>query len=83
MLRIETADTTDTTDDDAEQTGPAGDVLTLKELATFLKLSDQHTRRLAEAGELPGRKLGDRWRFSRGAVLRHLDYFPDSGEPQV
>ncbi|MCW2632782.1 MAG: binding domain protein excisionase family [Pseudonocardia sp.] len=49
------------------------DVLTIRETASFLKLSDQHVRRLAEAGELPGRKLGDRWRFSRQALLRHLE----------
>ncbi len=49
------------------------EVLTIREAAGFLKLSDQHVRRLAEAGELPGRKLGDRWRFSRHALLRHLE----------
>jgi excisionase family DNA binding protein len=54
------------------QTG-CDEVLTIREAAGFLKLSDQHVRRLAEAGELPGRKLGDRWRFSRQALLRHLE----------
>lgn len=49
------------------------EVLTIRETASLLKLSDQHVRRLAEAGELPGRKLGDRWRFSRRALLRHLE----------
>ncbi len=53
------------------------EVLTIREAAGFLKLSDQHVRRLAEAGELPGRKLGDRWRFSRQALLRHLEGDPE------
>lgn len=59
---------------DVAQVLTGGDeVLTIRETASFLKLSDQHVRRLAEAGELPGRKLGDRWRFSRQALLRHLE----------
>lgn len=59
---------------DFAQVLPEGDqVLTIRETASFLKLSDQHVRRLAESGELPGRKLGDRWRFSRQALLRHLE----------
>lgn len=48
------------------------DVLTIIEVASLLKLSEQHVRRLAEAGQIPGRKLGDRWRFSREALLRSL-----------
>jgi len=57
-------------------TPPHDEVLTIREVADFLKLSDQHVRRLAEAGVLPGRKLGDRWRFSRVALLRHLEGDP-------
>jgi excisionase family DNA binding protein len=48
------------------------EVLTLEELAALLSLDADATRALAEAGELPGRKLGDDWRFSRRAILAWL-----------
>lgn len=50
----------------------APEVLTLEELAALLSLDPDATRALAEAGELPGRKLGDDWRFSRRAILAWL-----------
>jgi excisionase family DNA binding protein len=50
----------------------APEVLTLEELAGLLSLDAETTRALAEAGELPGRKLGDDWRFSRRAILAWL-----------
>ena len=47
-------------------------MLTLEELAELLSLDVESTRALAERGELPGRKLGEEWRFSRSAVLDWL-----------
>jgi excisionase family DNA binding protein len=48
------------------------EVLTLEKLAELLSLDVEAARGLAEAGELPGRKLGDEWRFSRRAILDWL-----------
>lgn len=48
------------------------EVLTLEQLAELLSLDVEATQALAEAGELPGRKLGEEWRFSRRAVLDWL-----------
>jgi excisionase family DNA binding protein len=48
------------------------EVLTLEQLGTLLSLEPDVVRDLAERGELPGRKLGDEWRFSRAAVLGWL-----------
>jgi excisionase family DNA binding protein len=48
------------------------EVLTLEQLAELLSLEVGATHALAEAGELPGRKLGDEWRFSRGAIIAWL-----------
>jgi excisionase family DNA binding protein len=48
------------------------EVLTLDELAELLSLDVEVTRALTEAGELPGRKLGEEWRFSRRAILDWL-----------
>jgi excisionase family DNA binding protein len=50
----------------------ASDVLTLEQLAELLQLDVEMVRGLAETGELPGRKLGDEWRFAREAVLAWL-----------
>jgi excisionase family DNA binding protein len=48
------------------------EVLTLEQLAELLSLDVEAARGLAEAGELPGRKLGEEWRFSRRAILAWL-----------
>ena len=50
----------------------ADEVLTLEEVAAFLKLSPDAVRSRAEEGELPGRRFGKDWRFARVAVLAWL-----------
>lgn len=40
-------------------------ILTLKELATYLKLAEKTAYRLAADGKLPGFKVGGSWRFKR------------------
>jgi excisionase family DNA binding protein len=54
----------------SETRGP--DVLTVEQLAEFLQVDEKEVRALAAKGELPGRKLGRHWRFSRQAVLDWL-----------
>ena len=51
--------------------GPT-EVLTLQDAAVLLQVDTGALRRLAEAGELPGRQIGGHWRFSRWAVLDWL-----------
>ena len=48
------------------------DVLTVEQLAELLQVDEKTVRSLAAKGELPGRKLGRNWRFSRQAVLDWL-----------
>ena len=48
------------------------DVLTVDELAGWLQTDVETIDKLADDGELPGRKLGDEWRFARDAVLDWL-----------
>jgi excisionase family DNA binding protein len=48
------------------------DVLTLEEVAAFLKLPADVVRSRAEDGDLPGRRFGKDWRFARMAVLAWL-----------
>lgn len=58
--------------DELPQSSP-DDVLTLGELAELLKLDPDKVMVRVDAGELPGRRFGDQWRFSRRAVLSWLD----------
>jgi excisionase family DNA binding protein len=48
------------------------EVLTTTQLAELLQVDEDAVRALARRGELPGRKIGRDWRFSRAAVLRWL-----------
>jgi excisionase family DNA binding protein len=50
----------------------APEVLTVDEAAELLQADPEAVRALAESGELPGRKIGDEWRFLRRAVLAWL-----------
>jgi excisionase family DNA binding protein len=53
------------------------DVLTLDEVAELLRLPAETVERSARAGDLPGRLIGEQWRFVRSAVLEWLS----TGEP--
>ena len=48
------------------------DVLDETEAGALLRLEPPAVVACCEAGELPGRKLGGAWRFSRAALLSHL-----------
>ena len=56
----------------------APEVLTLEDAAELLQVAPDDVQALAAAGELPGRKIGEAWRFSRAAVLRWLEHEPAS-----
>jgi excisionase family DNA binding protein len=47
-------------------------VLTGEQLAELLQVDVKTVRSLAARGQLPGRKIGREWRFSRRAVLDWL-----------
>jgi excisionase family DNA binding protein len=57
-----------------------GDVLTTAEAAQLLRVGESIVRDLAARGDLPGRKLGRHWRFSRRALLAWLGA-PDRVRP--
>ena len=52
------------------------DVLTLEEVAELLAVEPAAVERLAGSGELPGRRIGEVWRFARSAVLAWLAHAP-------
>ena len=60
--------------------GGAPEVLTVEQAGELLQSDEDAVLALADAGELPGRKVGDEWRFLRAAVLAWLGgaHAPDS-----
>jgi excisionase family DNA binding protein len=47
-------------------------IVTAKELAEFLKLTESTIYKLASTGELPGFKIGDSWRFDMDEILEQI-----------
>ena len=47
--------------------------MTAADLADYLSFSKNWVYRKAEAGELPGTRLGNRWRFKRSVIDRWLE----------
>jgi len=48
------------------------EVMNAEQAAQFLQIEERNVIELAEAGKLPGRKLGTDWRFSRAALVAWL-----------
>lgn len=44
------------------------DILTMKEVAEYLKINDKTAYKLAAEGKIPGFKVGGAWRFRRGEI---------------
>jgi len=44
------------------------EILTLKEIAKYLKLVEKTAYRLAAEGKLPGFKVGGSWRFKKADI---------------
>lgn len=45
-------------------------ILTVQEVADYLRVAQSTVYRLAKEGKLPGRKIGGMWRFSRKELDR-------------
>jgi excisionase family DNA binding protein len=50
----------------------ASDILTADELAGMLHLHVVTVRLMAKSGEIPGRQIGNRWRFSRSRIVEWI-----------
>ncbi|WP_457766284.1 helix-turn-helix domain-containing protein [Burkholderia ambifaria] len=53
-------------------TDPESEILTLDEVAVYLKAGKRTVYRLAQKGEIPGFKLGGSWRFRRSELDRWI-----------
>ena len=59
------------------------EMLTIDDLAAYLKLKPQTIYKWAQAGKLPGAKFGKEWRFRRSSIERWIDsYIPSETEPR-
>lgn len=54
-------------------------ILTLKEVADYLKLTERTIYRLSQDGKLPGFKVGSSWRFR----LRDIDEWIEDQKAEV
>ena len=48
------------------------DILTIKELAEYLKIKEKTAYKLASEGKLPGFKAGGSWRFRMEEIKRWI-----------
>ena len=51
---------------------PSDSVMTIEELAKYLKLSKSTIYKLCAEGKIPGQKIGRHWRFHRDVINRWL-----------
>ena len=49
------------------------EILTLKEVAEYLKLAEKTAYRLAAEGKLPGFKVGGSWRFKQEDIQNWIE----------
>ena len=49
------------------------DILTIKEVADYLKLTERTLYRLVQEGKIPGFKAGSSWRFKQADIERWIE----------
>ncbi len=57
----------------AMQTQMQTDIMTIREVADYLKLTEKTAYRLTAEGKIPGFKVGGSWRFRRDEIERWID----------
>ena len=48
-------------------------IITVKEVGQYLKLSESTIYKLAYSGEIPGFKVGDSWRFDMEEIQKMIE----------
>ena len=65
--------------------GIPGDVLTIEELAAYLKIPKSTLYKIVREGKIPSQKVGRHWRFRKVAIDHWLEAArgqePAGGEP--
>jgi excisionase family DNA binding protein len=62
-----------------EMTRSSEDVMTIEELAEYLKIPKSTLYKQAQDRKIPGQKIGKQWRFSKAAIDRWMNE-PESKE---
>jgi excisionase family DNA binding protein len=65
------------------QEGEMDTVMTIKEVSEYLRLAESTIYKLAKEGELPGRKVGGAWRFSKMRLDAWLQEAPEESEKLI
>jgi len=55
------------------QTQMQTDIMTIREIADYLKLTEKTAYRLTAEGKIPGFKVGGSWRFRRSEIEQWID----------
>jgi len=55
------------------------EIMTIEQLAEYLKISTSTLYKQLQNGKLPGQKIGKRWRFHKGAIDEWLKQHPEKG----
>ena len=61
---------------------PGKEIMTIEEVATYLRLKPQTIYKWAQEKRIPATKLGKEWRFRKSLIDRWLDDQMLSGNPQ-
>ncbi len=61
------------TDQEMDGTGGRNEIMTLEEVATYLRLKPQTIYKWAQEKRIPAAKIGKEWRFRRSIIDRWLD----------
>lgn len=54
-------------------TNPESEMMTLRELAAYLKMPEKTLYRLAAEGKVPGFKVGASWRFRKSEIDKWIE----------
>ena len=67
--------------EETESLSEMSDMLTISEVAKYLKLHELTVRRLAREGELPAFKVGRQWRIKRNLLETWIEERSGKGSP--
>ena len=59
---------------------PAGEILTIEELAVYLKIPKSTLYKLVRDGSVPSKKVGKHWRFHKEAIDQWMKQRPNSAK---
>ncbi|MBO0943409.1 helix-turn-helix domain-containing protein [Comamonas aquatica] len=57
-----------------------GEILTIKQVADYLKVTERTIYRLAAAKQIPAFKVGGTWRFSRAEINQWIQRQQEDGK---